>query len=468
MPATPRHLAAALACSLLFAPASIAQDPDSPAFRPGDHGLESSPIVNERLGLTLYPPLGSEITSLESNNVLTLLIRDPLGSWELRIRQAVMRMTDPAVSPSEVFGGVLVRDLQRKGAAIAGQQAAAIGNRPGYLVCSEMEGNAGDFHIAETGDDRFLIFHTLCDASEAERVRRIVEPTLRTVRITTSAELASRVETEFNLARKFLGTLTEDRLRSLLGMDEWYRVYEPADDRELGYFHVGVREGKRGELNPERDPKNFGPGENDLGLLVGVDARYLEKPAADGMPAIYADFQVRMWQMWDRSEEAWLIKVTHRQGEAALTESESGTRSPESLGYSKLRVVKNHRQLGEHNTFTWVIEEPYLTQPEVYLLGHLLPRDGSITGPMRFRAYEGANEDTRALPVRADEWQADPAGGGQWVLESRPVPDLPPVLSIFNRSGELIRREKSGGVITEPTTQQMLLDLWRRKGLPTR
>jgi len=472
----PFRLLTILVAVLMSGPlGAVPQDPDSPDFRPQEYGLSPTPLVNESLGLTFYYPLNANISVAQSGTSTHIVLED----GEIRTEGPIWRISIRAAGvPAESAAGLaadLLRQFRRSDPAVKVLQDEPfdLGGRDGHLlyVESEVDGGreVGGYLIAATGEKRFLVFRIGTQPQVFERVRAELLPMFRTVRVTSAAEIKAQREAQIARATEAIQSFTHERLQSLVGLSQWYRIYRPTrtgdrrDEIEIGYYNIEVREGKRGETNPGRNEDSFTAGEHDIGLLVVMDARYLESIER----GIINDVQIRFWLKWDRSEEVWLARVTRRQDNESRTNGEMGIRTPPELGYSKLAIVRNSIETRERQDLSYVVSEPYLSQAEVYLLGSLLPRDGTITGDMAFHYYEASLDPTQTLPVRVDTWGPASDGSGNWVLESHLLPDFPPIISIYDRQGNLIRREKNDGSITEPIEVDQLLEIWRRKGLPT-
>jgi len=462
-------LVMAFVCLLPPAAATRAQSPEAPGFEPGRYGLDATPLVNEKLGVTMYYPKGAEVTSMiyGEGAMATLVDAADPPRWRMQIQQMVMRGL-PEPSPKGV-SDQLVTSLRRGGQEleILVNEPRQLGDRPAHYLVVDQEGMLGGFMIAGTGDDRYLIFRILDMVREDwEELRQVFDASFATVRLTTTQELKKKREQQLDRAKAFLAALTPERLKSVVGKDRWYRLYQPDPDGnemkdvEIGYLRMTVEEGPGDSVKTGQEITTGG--QNERGLLVTIRARYLESIERGR----FADVEARMWQSWDRSDESWSIRITRRQQGHSVTEGEFAIRTSE-LGYSKLEVVKSTLETRNRDAQSWVVEEPYLSRPEVYLMGALLPRDGSITGTMAFHSYEPSIPGGKQLPIRLDTWRPADDGSGEWVLESRPVPDVPPVVSRYDREGNLIRRLKGDGTVTEPIELRRLFDIWRSKGLPT-
>ncbi|MGI9015241.1 MAG: hypothetical protein ACR2GY_13480 [Phycisphaerales bacterium] len=447
---------------------SVAAQSD-PAFAGAD--LEPTPTVSEALGLSMHMPRGAEVTTTYVGRSATITVVEQGASplWQMRIQaMAIPSLENP--SPTGL-AEELMKQLRRGGQVtnIKVNEQRTLAGRAAHLMYVEGSNELLGFLIVERDPGRFVVVRISGYAQDYDRIRAALEPSLNTVMVSSVDEVVRERQQQASLALTALDSFSPERLRSLVGMSQWYRIYKPdargslIRDREIGYYRVDVREGKRGELNVNRDIDAYAAGEQEDGLILAIDARYLENVER----GVVADVQIRFWLSWDRSEESWQARVTRRQGEAAITEAEVGVRTPPSLGIQKLKVVKNTVETRERDEFDWEVKQPYFSQIEVYLLGSLLPRDGSVSGAMAGQYYESSTTNTVELPTRIDSWMPASDGSGNWILESQLMPDLPPVISIFDRAGMLVRRSKSDGSVTEPIELMRLREIWQQKGLPT-
>ena len=216
-------------------------------------------------------------------------------------------------------------------------------------------------------------------------------------------------------------------------------------------------EAMRGELTPERSPSSFTGLESERGLMVLLEARAI----IDAEAKRYLDVDGRYWMAWDRSAEAWSIRQTQRVGSASQTTAETGVRNRATL-----TVIHASKEQRTREPAVFMLPDTaYLSQPEVFLLGQLLPRDGSVTGQMTFYFYDSKS---RRVAERIDSWEPARDGSGHWVLTSQPMLEAAVITQEFDDQGRRIRRIDGQGTITERMSAQDLRQLWRRKGLLTR
>ena len=151
--------------------------------------------------------------------------------------------------------------------------------------------------------------------------------------------------------------------------------------------------------------------------------------------------------------------MTQRQGDISQTSGETGIRDR-----FRLKVVTSTKESRTRDEANWTItDQAYLSLPEVFCLGSLLPRDEARAGEMEFFFYDSRH---RALPRRIDRWQ--PVADGNWELLTRSALDANAIRQVFNSNGERLRRIDGDGKITERIDPQTLRRLWESKGLITR
>lgn len=442
-------------------------------------GLDATPIVNDAVGLRMNPPAGAQVTPTQIGSDVMISIREDadFSRWSLEV--VPMVNATARVEVDQMFDAILARiRAAATRPEILSDEKVTYAGRTGRMVFyrDTAEGSLGytaGLMMLPTGESRFMSFRMGFVPGHYEQMRPIFERAFETIELYSEEEVGQLREMQRLRAEKVLATFAEDRLRSLVGKSQWFRVYRPdpggdfMQDTEVAYVRLQVSEAPRGALTPERDPANYTAEESESGFFVQLDARYI----IDLSTGRHVDATNGFWMAWDRSEEAWSMRATQHVSDRTFTEAETGLRTPAVVGtpYGRLFVIYQQAQQYDREEFKWVIpDEPYLSQAEVYLLGNLLPRDGSIAGEMGFRYYEPTMRETTILPTRIDTWEPIEDGSGNWRLSSQLINGTPPIESVFSRDGDLIRRTKSDGSVTEPITLEQLKRIWQAKGLPTR
>ncbi len=454
---------------LLLAGAHAASGQGGPA--PGDSRLDPEPLVAEALGLRINLPRGTVATTEMSGGRLVYTFADrPVGAtWTMRLNELVTTLADP--KPSRL-ADEKVRSFEdgRNPFRVLVNQDLDCGGVAGRLLYIWQKASDGaeavnGWLILPRSGPSFLVFSIVTTADRIDSVRPILDASLATVRVRAPAEQKALHEQRLQLGREAVDTFTEERLREAAGPRQWYRISVPGEagrpDTEVGYLSLEAREAARGEVEPDRDPSRYGALEAQSGLMVLLEGRVIIGEPRNGH---FYDIQGRYWLAWDRAVEQWSVRMTQRQGEATKSTSETGLRE---LG--KLRVIAASLEEYTRDPVSWTIsEKAYLSQVEVFLLGALLPRDGSITGEMSFLYYEPT---MRMLPLRLDLW--GPGGGGtaRWSLRTRPFLQALTIDQDFDASGRRLRRVDWDGQVrkvTEPIDPEALRRLWEEKGLSRR
>jgi len=194
--------------------------------------------------------------------------------------------------------------------------------------------------------------------------------------------------------------------------------------------------------------------EAEQGLMVTIELRILGE-----QPNQYLDVHSQYWLAWDRSSESWSTLSTQRQVNRAIkTTSETGVRQ-----HSHLTVITSDKDSMTREPKEWSLPDAaYLSQPEVFLLGALLPRDEPLTQGMSFYSYD---TNKKSMPLRTDTWEQAKDQSGNWVLTTRPAKEITSVRQIFDSNGNLLRRLSDDGMIFESIDPRELHKLWLAKGL---
>ncbi len=270
-------------------------------------------------------------------------------------------------------------------------------------------------------------------------------------------------------ADAFLNTLTPDDYRAICaGKPIFLRLYKPAptadnmDAVELGYHQLTIREGLRGEADPGAKRTSFTQTDNDRGYLVTIKSRVLnEEPGKAPTNWTRIDSEGYFFVAMDRQSESWTLSMTQHNGTEKKPPvwTETGAREGKSMSVT-LMAPGEPPQTRQLNTPS----EGYLNVAEVYMLPQLLTRHGAAI-EFGFYAYRAKNE---AIVLRSDTLKRPGDKPNLWQLTSRASENESPMTSLYNADGTLIRRELGDATVWEPVDPKWLLDLWQRKGYPTK
>jgi YD repeat-containing protein len=475
-----RHVTrlAAFAMAVLMLPSKEVEGQQPSRSRQADPGtqhaaagLESEPLQDDTLGLSINLPAGADASRENSFGNISIRIVDPSPQpvWLLRFQSLNPTLKNPA--PQDIAQQQIDAFRQRgKWHRVLASNPSDHGGVEGWQLYVEQETDAGakivtGWLIMKTGEDTFLVASTQINADQFDRVRKVLDASLATMKLTRAEEVGARKNKRLEAGRTMLRSISEDNLRALVGYSQWFRHVRPGEsgqgEAEAACSWIQISEGRRGELEPEREISSYTPAEQQTGLLIRIQGRAVVDASRD----VYYDSLALYWLAWDRSEEAWSIRATQRQGAAERTESETGVRtSPgDRNAEGRLTVVKSTAQTLRRDPFEWSVPEVYLSQVEGWVLGSLLPRN--VTEPMELAFYYFNSADTK-VSMRVDRW--GPASGqrdAKWMLVTRLSPDEPETTSYYDAEGNLLRRERADGALTVPVTADELKRIWQSKGL---
>jgi len=465
--------AAALLLGLLafLAPTAAGQDGRQTTFDPHAMGLEARPLIVESLGLEMYYPLGAtfQIQRTGRQAVVTLLDGAQIPAWSMRIQPMISTLDEPTAT-AQVDQLLSTWRAAGREYSIISNEPAVYAGRAGRLCYLRQTTGSGEavvigWLILPIGEREFLVCSLQTLPKEFPRVRPIIEASLATLRLRDVTEIVDERKARLDAGKAFLDGLTAERLRSLIGPGQWYRYYLPAaaaesgQDVELGCMYVEYIEAKRGAINPDRSEDRYDADDHELGLLARVRGHIIDSETDTTI-----DSRAFYWLAWDHSQERWSIQVTTRRGSRESSEAQTGVRMA-STGDPRGRIVviDSSASGATRDEKNWETPGVYLSQALRWGLGRLLPR-GDEGRVLSYYFYDGTSA---SIALRIDRWQPVADASGNWILTSQPKSDAAKIISVYNRAGELIRRNLPDASVSEPITLEALNRLWRSKGLKT-
>ena len=472
-PRRPRPALLACLCALAAAPAA-AQAPaagEAPGVR-----LSGNPIRVASIGLTMHVPEGStsQTTSFGTTTVTQIQPLEDVGVIIIQGRQSA----DESLSPKQVGDGIIEKLLGSYGGetGAAGQisrSRARVLSRNSSLLIGNLEADrfyvelpprkdsdpapVHGYTITSPAPGRVVIFEFHTVAKVLERGRQVYETCVATAAFEDPGDLATRRAAAVRAGVRLFEQMSPDDYREVFESfgTRWERLYTPAktgadiDASEHGYRRLKAWVGRRGDLNPEKNPSRWSKDDEAPGYLLQIDAMLLE-------PTLRVDTQAVYFLSMDRIEEAWTVRMSIRQNDQVNRWTETGARSDHSMS-----VTTTHGSAAPTVVRPMVQGEGYLSMVETYLLGPLLVRAG-VPADFAFYSYQSRDGTIR---LRTDSAQRTEANGA-WAITSRINEDAPPQIAYLTSEGEPIRTELSDGRLWEPTSYDRLVRLWREKGLP--
>jgi len=467
---TPATLATLLACLLALAPAAPAQvAAEAPGVR-----LAGAPLRVSSIGLTMHVPEGStsQTSSFGTTIATQIILEDKIGIITVQGRSS----TDTDLTPVQVGDGIIEKALGTYGkTGAAGQIAssrARVLSRNSSLVVADQEMDrfymelppkadadpapVNGYTIAVPEPGRVVIFELLTSAKDFERARAIYETCIATATFAPAGDLAAKRAATVRAGVKLFEQLTPDDYRDVFETfgTRWERLYRPAntgaevDAAEFGYRRMKAWVGRRGELNPDKDPAKWSSTDQQPGYLLQIDARLLESTYVVDTQAVY-------FLSMNRSTEAWTVRMGIRQDGQVNRWTETGARTDHSMS-----VTTAHGSGAPTVVRPLVQGEGYISMIEAYMLPPLLVHAG-VPADFAFYAYQ-----SRDAAIRLRQDSLERVGDSTWKLTSRLNEDAPPQIAYLSTEGEPIRTELADGRIWEPTSYNRLVKLWRDKGLP--
>ncbi len=441
----------------------------------GTARLAEEPQRIDAVGLTFYPleDMRTETTSIAGQSSISLKPAD--GSWVVNV--LTPRTSSPGTSIEDVCNeaikqitaaaGAVFQDgkLQGwRGKILAQDYKLNVNGMPAgrfYLEVPQGEKDpalARGYTVFKVGNDRFTIFDLTTTAKDFDKVKGQYETLVGTARFQDPGELAAARGAAVSAGIKLLEKFDEQALRDLVtGTPErWERLYIPgktgaaSDDTEVAYRRIRAWLGKRGEVNAARKTDSLRGIEAQEGILVRIDARQVVNGRVYDSQGIY-------FTSFDGEEETWTLSNTVRDGKDKSLATETGARSGKSMTVSTV-VTGDPGQ-----TIKPVIQgDGYISRVQSFLLPQLLVK-GGIPADYGFYVYQS---DTGNIRLRRDELSQPSDSPNVWRISTKLKEEGKPMVSLFNKKGELVRTEMPDGSRWEPTTLNQLVKLWREKNLP--
>ncbi|MBX3380457.1 MAG: hypothetical protein KF805_10205 [Phycisphaeraceae bacterium] len=485
-----RNLVGVMCVLGVFAPAlaqsgvklSPSGNPDTPPVRTsgptmGAVRFNEKPLRVETMGLTMSLPVGANASSTAIGNLAAVQVTGPDSKWMSGAR--VLESSDLNLTLQQVADTNLKTQLGAETVMVGGvgpsgaqlierSQNLVIGNLPAerfYVLGPKDEDpkHAGRPRLVygvtfiKLGPGRFACFEASCGEADLDRAKPEMEAMIATASFIDAASLESSRRALLDAGDRFQKGLDEATLRSaaLEAKETWWRLYIPAktgadaDAKEVGYRRIRTSIGKRGQLDPTRDPKKFTGADLDEGILVQVDFRGVLGDASDAL----TDSQGIFFETLDRKEEMWCLSTRVRQGKTDRTSTELGTRKG-----NQLTVKRTDRPA----TTLIVPERAYLSRVESFLVQRMLIA-ARLTTEFGFNTY---SSETDMIEIRRELVEQPPDKPTFYRISTRVGEGAQPQVAMCRENGDLVFADLPGGVKVEPSSIDKLAKLWKSKGLP--
>jgi hypothetical protein len=467
--------ASSLCCGVVLAQNNApANDTSTSPLAPAAGALEFNPkpFRVESMGLTISLPKDANASSTTIGAQSALEIIGPANAWYVAAR--IVESSDLKLTLSEVAetnlraqmgdGVLMVGSVGANGSTLIERtQNLQIGTLPAerfYVLGPKDEKKVRLVYgvtFIKISAGRFAYFETSLGEPQFEMARPQIEATVATAQFADKPALEAAQRALFDAGARFLETVDENKLRAIVAdsKETWWRLYVPAkmgadaDAKELGYRRIRVSMGKRGQIDPKRDPKDFRGADNDEGYLVQVDFRGILGDNNE----ILTDSRGTFFLTVDRSQETWALTTRVRDGKSDKVSDEIGHR----IG-SQIKIKKAD---GRDATLL-VPEKTYLSRLETFLVHRLLVLS-RLTTEFAFHTY---SSETELVDVRRESVEQPADKPGIYRITSRLGEGTQPQVATMKANGDLLFADLGGGVRIEPTSLEQLVRLWKSKGLP--
>ncbi|MCK4871503.1 MAG: hypothetical protein KAS72_02145 [Phycisphaerales bacterium] len=425
--------------------------------QPSDDTIELAPPYTVRPnGLSLRPPIGTELRVVGTGNTARLTMIDGRHLWRMEL--TLVQTASPDDTPADVMQDritvlaphITVRE-HRRHLLINGRLAERA-----FVDGYEINGTPAVVGLAvvAVAPQRFGVLQIVTLPAEYEKSKMVFEVVSDTL---DYADPADQEQVRRRLARQGQALL-DDRMGELLASleptEQWYRLHvtdAAGEAAEVGYVRVQIQPGMRGDVTG-KPRATYTPAELAAGYTVHVAARYL--PTTAGVYDVVSVFFLSE----DRNEEDWKVVGTERRGAEKRTHSLVGTRVGNRLTLRGESLSRHDRPKNIS-----VPSRGYLSQAELYLLPQLLPGSDQPV-EVGFWFFNWERED---IAFRTDRTEPHATRAGTWLAETAIPGQDQQTRTILDADGTILERTTSGGVHWEPIELTALRKLWDAKGLPT-
>ncbi len=474
---------------LLFSPPATARS--TPTAPPSTSAIEmaADPFTLPSVGLSLYLPVGCTTQTSQIEQVVTVQIIPEDASWRLLIRTP--RSNDPKVtikqvidhSVEQLLASTAIRDSQNN---TISTKAKVIENNTTLIIAGKPAGRAyvslpqannqpnviKGFTAFQVGSGKFVTFELTTFESQLEKVRPVYETIVSGASFTDPGDLATSRAAAVQAGILMFDQFSSGQMATLIqtNADRFERLYEPAtsdDDameREKGYRRIRFSKGFRGELDPSKSRSKWAGLDHQEGYIAQIDARLLIDDPQSNAVQVYDSIGI-FFMTPDRKDEAWLVKMTLRDGNTNRPWTEIGARQTNDVGKITINVTTQGPGISPSHTQPLIQGQGYISRLETYILPQILIAHG-IEADFGFYTYQPAGAGG-AVHLRRDLLEQVPSRPGLYKITTHQTENAEPQISFFRADGSLIQTTLPDGRTWEPITFERLLKIWKAKGLPT-
>lgn len=304
---------------------------------------------------------------------------------------------------------------------------------------------------------QFIVFALECESERLSEARVVYEAFIAACRFEDPEVSQAERAVPALAGARLLDSLTRDDVESAFTESEhFYRIYKPEmkggriGEEEVAWQRISFRKGQIGELNKDRDRRDWTKAEREFGYIVQIDARVVRDDRV-------ADSSGLFFLSTDLESERWSI---HSE---ASRDGNLITRALQTVVRRGERMTVLSEQEGEpSSSFEYQLPNNYIPKVVQYLLPRIVAQQ-DMPGNYAFYNYDPA---LGKVTLRYESFDKRPTKG--WVQTTRYTESTAPVTTYLDERGTILRQEMAGSQVMEPIAPGALRQLWMRKGLPTR
>jgi hypothetical protein len=454
------RLRCAVAMLMLGCATSLfAADKDTPAAAaPAKSGPD--PLALERwsersYGISLRPPLGSRLMEQTGDeSILRIVGANGEYTCSMSIKKPVRKTEAELVIENVVEDAIRQISISQPSARLVDKNKIKPAGKPGGVIFLTMPPTKRDPKPWVLGQafmlidpETALVIRLDVEADKFERTRPIFEAMVMSLGVEKPEDIDRERQAQIEASDEWRKTVTSKKLAMALVSEQWFRVTEGKTD--VGYTRVQQSVGRSMDAS---------------GIQIDIQARVqVEDKTYESVSQFFLSD--------DGNKEVWSVKTTvmplNATPEKTAAKKPSNNRkslAPDVITWSETGVrsgadiTLNRDTPTGSKQFKW--QRPprgYLSQAELYLLDVTLPRQQAQT--YGFYAYYA---NSGRVTFRAERIAPEPSGGFR--VFSRPSPEQPEQMSVFDAQGKLLRRELPGGRVMTPTTFEQVRSIWKLQG----
>jgi hydroxymethylpyrimidine/phosphomethylpyrimidine kinase len=326
-----------------------------------------------------------------------------------------------------------------------------------WLAVEEPDGVFGWFAVPAIGN-QMIVASILTTKEGWKMYGATLHQSLKSISILDPIALVNEKMASLDASSAILANLNEQSLQALVGLHEWRRVQEIAEngavERELGYMQVSVTTGNRKAIN-DLQTETSDPAD---GIIVTIRSRILPNPET----GVIVDAVGLYWMSWDGKDERWTNRITRWLDRVSAVQSETGIRSRARLGMANPSLLVMQQDLTSNaieTPFQSTTEDPWLPSALVWVIGPVLKT--STASAFIWHAYDNTVEPK--IATRSDVVTSNTDGTKTITTSFGIAGDE--ITTTVDHTGRLVKQVQQGNLLITGSTKETLRQIWQPKNL---